>query len=88
MTRDEYDKRWHHFGGDVGRHCRDCEERHMGCHSDCEKYLEAKGDYDQRKEFIYEIKSKERAYKAYKYEKVTREIRSQDRKRSRHGINH
>ena len=24
-----------------GNPCKECEERHLGCHSDCEKYLKA-----------------------------------------------
>ena len=24
---------------DVGKHCKDCKERYIGCHGKCEKYL-------------------------------------------------
>ena len=27
--------------------CRDCKERHIGCHAECEKYITAKAEHDQ-----------------------------------------
>lgn len=45
MVTDNF-KRWEDFGGRVGIHCRNCEDRHVGCHSTCEKYLEAKDKHD------------------------------------------
>lgn len=47
-------KRWDEFGGQVGRHCRDCEDRYPGCHGTCEKYLEAKKEYDEFKRVVFE----------------------------------
>lgn len=38
--------------------CRGCEERYVGCHSSCEKYIKAK-------EEIEEAKRKERLYKEH-----------------------
>ena len=46
-------KTWNDFGGHVGRHCRECGDRHPGCHGKCEKYLEAKKEHD---EFIKAVK--------------------------------
>ena len=46
-------KRWDDFGGQVGRHCRDCEERHPGCHGSCERYLQAREEYKEYKEVCH-----------------------------------
>ena len=85
MAKDEYDRHWRHLGGDVGKHCRDCEERHSGCHSTCEKYLEAKEQHEQRKEKIEEAKSQYRLVRAYSYDKKNRERKGLNR--TRHGNN-
>jgi len=37
--------------------CRGCEERYVGCHGSCEKYIQAKKETEEAKE-------NERAYKA------------------------
>ena len=32
--------------------CKDCQERQIGCHSNCERYKTAIGDYNKQKEEI------------------------------------
>ena len=39
--------------------CKDCEDRHMGCHVECEKYAEYRKWIDDRKAEIQEEKTKE-----------------------------
>lgn len=31
--------------------CKDCIKRHVGCHSTCEDYIEAKKKYEERKQW-------------------------------------
>lgn len=38
--------------------CYHCEERTVGCHSTCEKYLKAKEEYDEIKKKVLEEKQK------------------------------
>ena len=28
--------------------CKDCQERHPGCHATCEKYIKQKAEHDER----------------------------------------
>lgn len=34
--------------------CKDCNDRHVGCHSECDKYNEKKEENDKRKKAMYE----------------------------------
>lgn len=52
-------KRWEEFGGKVGRHCRYCEERHVGCHATCEKYQAAKDEHDTFSKMIQRNKEQD-----------------------------
>lgn len=38
--------------------CKDCKERHVGCHSDCEKYNQAKKAKDEFNEKVRSAKLK------------------------------
>lgn len=38
--------------------CKDCTERHIGCHSDCEKYNKEKSDNDKYKAIVQSHKDK------------------------------
>lgn len=38
------------------KHCKDCTERHINCHSDCELYLVDKTEYDRIKALGYKDK--------------------------------
>jgi len=33
----------------VGSCCKDCTERHYKCHAECEKYIEGKAKYEEKK---------------------------------------
>ena len=34
--------------------CKDCEERHVGCHSKCEKYAEFRKEVNEKREALRE----------------------------------
>ena len=40
--------------------CKDCEERHVGCHSECEKYIEFKRKLRREKDILEREKHKYR----------------------------
>lgn len=35
--------------------CKDCQERHIGCHSECEKYISERAEYDREKSERYSV---------------------------------
>lgn len=39
--------------------CKDCEERYVGCHSTCEKYLQEKEKYGEHRDKIRKNRSAE-----------------------------
>ena len=39
---------YHAYG--LAAPCKDCEDRHEGCHTECDKYKEYKAELDKRKE--------------------------------------
>ena len=40
--------------------CHNCEERYIGCHAECEKYIKAKQEHDEVKLKIEESRMRER----------------------------
>lgn len=36
--------------------CKDCKDRHINCHADCEKYIEAKQEHDKQQDEIRKSK--------------------------------
>lgn len=51
------------------RVCKDCQDRHMGCHVDCEKYKAERERLDKEKKQIREAKRKQNLYINYKRNK-------------------
>lgn len=43
--------------------CKDCTMRHINCHAECEKYIEAKQRHEERQEIMR--KSRMEAYNTY-----------------------
>lgn len=39
--------------------CKGCEERHSGCHGECEEFVAWKKEYEQRKEEIIKAKNRQ-----------------------------
>jgi hypothetical protein len=58
--------------------CKDCGDRHVGCHSSCEKYTEAKATYDKQAAWIREMNSAEEDFMDFKINMV---IRTRDKSR-------
>ena len=50
--------------------CKDCTERVVGCHSKCEKYLEAKAKDDLKREGIYKELNGQKDLVDYKIRKA------------------
>ena len=59
--------------------CLDCEDRAVGCHSTCEKYISWKVQEDKRKEVI--AKNKNHDVDEYRYEMLTGIYRTYEKKR-------
>lgn len=68
------------YNGGIKGVCYGCEERYPACHDTCEKYKEARAEYDQRKETILKEKNKDREHDTYKLHSV--------RKAKKEGRNH
>ena len=66
-------KRWEDFGGKVGRHCKDCEERHVGCHSECERYLKAKDEHETYTKRVQRLKEEESILYVHKVKSMQKE---------------
>ena len=47
-------------------HCKDCTERHLGCHSVCEDYINARKELDEINAKIFEEKRKYTDYIGFK----------------------
>ena len=43
----------------TGSPCKDCVDRHVSCHSHCEKYIAWRTEMDEHKELISKIKAEE-----------------------------
>lgn len=48
--------------------CKDCPDRHIGCHSECEKYLSFKADVANRKE----QQDNEQRARLYRYKEMVK----------------
>lgn len=70
---------WEQFGGHVGQYCKDCEERHVGCHGTCERYLEAKSRHDEFVRAVNQNKKKESVL----YEHKVKTLQKNDKKNAR-----
>lgn len=55
--------------------CHGCTERYPACHDHCEKYIQAKQDWENQKELIKENKAKEDLYSDYKRKKYKKYMR-------------
>ena len=50
--------------------CKNCDKRHIGCHSDCEDYAEQRRVLDEIRRKISDQKIKERALDSLEYERI------------------
>ena len=52
--------------------CKDCPDRHLYCHSDCQKYLDAKKQHEEERDRIKAIKSAGFVIKSHKRDMVAK----------------
>ena len=45
--------------------CKECFDRYPGCHDHCDKYKQAKEDFDNRKKIIFKAKQYDELYLTY-----------------------
>lgn len=50
--------------------CLNCESRHSGCHSQCEKYLDFRDALDEYNEVVYNNKQKQRELDEFNFRKL------------------
>lgn len=55
--------------------CKDCQDRHVGCHSNCESYKEYLDDLKQRKNIIKEARKDNKEYRSYKRDRIKKDMR-------------
>lgn len=62
--------------------CKDCPDRHIGCHSDCERYLARKKVYDEWNNKVFNERSKSRAVDKYLIDRSIK-VKAKYRRKSR-----
>ena len=56
-------KQWQKLGVDrMITCCLNCTSRHKACHDTCEKYKAEKKDFEERKDFVYELNHSQSVY--------------------------
>ena len=43
--------------------CKDCKNRHYGCHANCERYLKRVAEYHKERGMLYEMYRSSRSYR-------------------------
>ena len=56
--------------------CKDCTERYIGCHSDCDRYNKEKSDIDKYKAIVQSHKDKINRDRAYVIDALEKNRRS------------
>lgn len=46
----------------LGNVCKDCADRHVGCHAECDRYLSAKAKHEDERAMIRDKRSKDLYY--------------------------
>jgi hypothetical protein len=64
MSKDEY-TRDHVTTNFFSKCCYKCQDRHVGCHGTCEKYLEAKKKHDEYKNKVFVKQAEEAIFLSY-----------------------
>lgn len=57
--------------------CKDCTDRHAGCHGTCEKYLSWNKIHDEEKAVIRKAKTENNEYRDYIIKSVMKRRKSQ-----------
>ena len=50
--------------------CKGCQDRSVGCHGVCQKYLEARSEYERKKDVLYQKINAEKDFDEYKLKTV------------------
>lgn len=58
--------------------CKDCPNRYIGCHADCETYIQAEQEWQKRKDFIRKAKREAYGYYTFKRDMVHRSLHVKD----------
>ena len=61
--------------------CRDCEERHEGCHGKCERYLGWRDEVNKKKDHIYRSRKGEVLATSFTIEEIYKGIDKRKNKR-------
>lgn len=76
MVRNRFDAN----NGNYFVSCKNCTERHVGCHSACEKYISEKQQYQADKAEYNEAISEYKQLDGYEYKRNTARKREKKRK--------
>jgi hypothetical protein len=66
--------------GDVMFTCKDCDKRHLHCHSECESYIQAKKELDERNEQIRKTKEQQNTITSYIVDEVRKNTKRKHKK--------
>lgn len=62
--------------------CKDCKDRHVGCHGDCERYKQYKAELEAAKAEIYGEPEQKLMLREMELKRVSRILRRQHQKGS------
>ena len=54
----------------AGAPCKGCEDRHVGCHSTCERYIKSREEHLKLKDEMFQAKDRQRIADNYIIEKT------------------
>ncbi len=73
---------WNQYDHSQMSPCKDCEDRHNGCHSTCEDYKVFRREIDKVNNLRNKAKSKESTYTDYKIDGINKELKRKRYERS------
>lgn len=57
------------------KRCRDCQDRYVGCHADCEDYIRVRKRWEDYKENLKKLKANDKNYRKFKAINIEKTIR-------------
>lgn len=60
--------------------CKDCEDRTIECHGRCERYIEEKRKYDEKRKEMFKLKDNDRMLRSHEIGTVERMKKKKTRK--------
>ena len=61
--------------------CKGCTDRAVGCHSTCQKYLDAKAEYERKKEAIRKAKAEGNDFVGFKVNTIRETVKKSGKRR-------